>query len=271
MSDIDHYPQALDGYERSVFDDGRWKRPVFRKGSGPAVIIIHEMPGLHPLVFRFADRVVAAGMTVYLPSLFGEPGREVSAGYAIGEILKALCIRREFAAWATDRSSPIVDWLRALAKRAHRECGGRGVGAVGMCFTGNFAMAMMTEPAVVAPMMSQPSMPFPLGDARKAAMGLSADEVACAKRRFEDEGLSAICLRFKGDPVVPTARIETFQRTFGAAMEVIDLEDADGRMALGRPHPHSVLTVNLRDDDPDGPTKKAEERVIAFFKERTAG
>ena len=272
MSDpngIDHYPNALDGYERFEFDDGRWKRPVFRRGSGPAVIVIHEIPGLHPLVFRFADRVAAAGMTVYLPSLFGEPGKEVTARYALGSMFNAICIRREFSVWATDKSSPIVDWLRALAKQAHKDCGGRGVGAVGMCFTGNFAMAMMTEPAVVAPVMSQPSMPMPMGDARKAAMGLTADEIAIAKRRFEDEGLSAICMRFKGDPLVPTARVETFKRTFGDAMEVIDLEDADGRLALGRPHPHSVLTLNLRDDDPDGATKKAEERVIAFFKART--
>ncbi len=272
MSDIDHYPaDALATYERFEFDDGRWTRPVYRKGSGPAVIIIHEIPGLHPLVIRFADRIVAAGMTVYMPSLFGEAGREVSKNYAIGTILKTLCIRREFTAWATDRSSPIVDWLRALAKQAHKDCGGRGVGAVGMCFTGNFAMAMMTEPAVVAPVMSQPSMPMPLGEARKASMGLSADEITIARRRFEDEGLSALCLRFKGDPVVPDARIETFRRTFGDAMEIVDLDDADGRMALGRQHPHSVLTINLRDDDPEGPTKKTEERVIAFFKERTAG
>lgn len=272
MSDIDHYPaSALDAYALTSFDDGRWKRPVYKRGSGPAVIVIHEMPGLHPLVVRFADRIVEAGMTVYMPSLFGDPGREVTAGYAVSTILKTLCIRREFNAWSTDRSSPIVDWLRALAKQAHKDCGGRGVGAVGMCFTGNFAMAMMTEPAVVAPVMSQPSMPMPMGEARKGAMGLSPDEVASAKRRFEDEGLSAICLRFKGDTLVPTARIDTFKRTFGEAMEVIDLDDADGRMALGRPHPHSVLTINLQDDDPDGPTRKAEARVIAFFKERTAG
>jgi dienelactone hydrolase len=270
MSDIDHYPDALARYDRSDFDDGKWTRPVYRKGSGPAVIVIHEMPGLHPLVVRFADRIVEAGMTVYMPSLFGDPGREVSANYTVGVILKALCVRREFNAWATDSSSPIVDWLRALAKQAHRDCGGRGVGAVGMCFTGNFAMAMMTEPAVVAPVVSQPSLPFPLGNKRKASLGLSSDEISCARRRFIDEGLSAIGLRFRGDPVVPDARWENFQRTFGEGFEAIEIADADGRPALGRAHPHSVLTLNLRDDDPAGATKKAEARVIAFFKERTS-
>jgi dienelactone hydrolase len=139
-----------------------------------------------------------------------------------------------------------------------------------MCFTGNFAMAMMTEPAVVAPVLSQPSLPLPLGDQRKAALGLSPDEITCARRRFDDEGLSAIGLRFKGDPAVPDARWANFQRTFGAAFEAVEIADADGRPALGRAHPHSVLTLNLRDDDPAGATKRAEERVIAFFKDRTA-
>ncbi len=127
------------------------------------------MPGLHPLVLRFASRVAEAGMTVFCPSLFGDPGREISTAYALGEMIKGICIRREFDVWATDRSSPIVEWLRALAARAHQECGGKGVGAVGMCFTGNFALAMMTEPAVVAPVLSQPSLPLAAGSRRRAA------------------------------------------------------------------------------------------------------
>ena len=126
---------GLSDYACSDFSDGRWTRPVYRRGQGPAVIVIHEMPGLHPLVVDFADRIVAAGMSAWCPSLFGEPGKPVSQGYMLGEALKAICIRREFHVWAADRSSPIVDWLRALARQAHAECGGRGVGAVGMCFT----------------------------------------------------------------------------------------------------------------------------------------
>ena len=188
----------------------------------------------------------------------------------MGVILKTLCVRREFTAWATDRSSPIVDWLRALAKQAHKDCGGRGVGAVGMCFTGNFAMAMMTEPSVVAPVMSQPSLPLPMGDVRKAAMGLSPDEVACAKRRFADEGLTDVPA-LQGRPGGAGLAHRNLPPHLRRGSGDVDLDDADGRMAMGRPHPHSVLTVNLRDDDPSGPTKKTEERVIAFFKERTAG
>ena len=267
MANID----ALKDYSRFNYTDpkGRWTRSVWRRGSGPAVIIIHEMPGLHPLVVRFADRVAAAGMTVFLPSLFGEPGRPAERGYALRTMLGAICIRREFNVWSTDKSSPIVDWLRALAAQVHGECGGKGVGAVGMCFTGNFALAMMTEPAVVAPVLSQPSMPIPAGSPRRSAgMGVTPAEAACAKRRFAEEDLSMIGLRFYGDPFAPDARFDTFKREFGDKFEAIEIEAKDGlpdtRMAA-----HSVLTLHLKDDDPEGPTKKAEERVIAFFRERT--
>src|SRR5581483_8959151 len=161
---------SLEACERVEVTDParRWTRPVYRRGAGPAVIVIHEMPGLHPLVLRFASRVADAGMTVFCPHLFGEAGKPPRPLNALGTMLKGICIRREFDVWATDRSSPIVDWLRALARQAHGECGGRGVGAVGMCFTGGFALAMMTEPAVVAPVLSQPSMPAVSGSRKRA-------------------------------------------------------------------------------------------------------
>ena len=256
---------TLATYDRFDFDDGRWSRPVYRRGSGPAVIVIHEMPGMHPRVVRFADRVVAAGLTAYLPSLFGSPGAEVTIARSLAVIAKAVCVRREFDVWSTDRSSPIVDWLRALARKAKADCGGKGVGAVGMCFTGNFALAMMTEPAVVAPVMAQPSLPFGLGKRRKAAIGVSPDELACARRRFEDEDLSLIGLRFHGDPLVDASRFATLRATFGDRFEAIELDPADAARGPAGMAPHSVLTFHLRED---GPTKRAEERVLEFFRQR---
>jgi dienelactone hydrolase len=259
------YSAALKDYVKFPFKDGKWTRDVYRRGSGPAVIIIHEMPGLHPLVVRFADRVAAAGMTVFLPSLFGTPGKPVTRGYAVGEILKGICIAREFNVWANDKSSPIVDWLRALARKVHADCGGKGVGAVGMCFTGGYALAMMTEPSVVAPVLSQPSNPI-FGKDKKHKIDASPDEIRCAKERFEKEDLSMIGLRFKGDPVVPGERFQMLKREFGDRFESIELEDKDA--APGGMGPHSVLTINLK-DRPGEPTKLAEDRVIAFFKQRT--
>jgi dienelactone hydrolase len=266
---------SLDTFERFEFTDpaGRWTRPVYRRASGPAVIVIHEMPGLHPLVLRFATRVAAAGMTVFCPHLFGEAGKAIRPLNSVGTMLKGICIRREFDVWSTDRSSPIVDWLRALARQAHAECGGRGVGAVGMCFTGNFALAMMTEPAVVAPVLSQPSLPLPMGPGkaqRGAAIGASPAEIKCARQRLEDEDLTMLGLRFGGDSYVPPERFAALSAALGPRFEAVELDPKDAAPNPLMAMPHSVLTLHLKDDDPDGPTKQVEQRVIAFFKARTA-
>ncbi len=256
---------VLKSWTESTFSDGRWTRTVFRKGAGPAVIIIHEIPGLHPLVVAYAEKVAAAGFTVFLPSLFGKPGKPISTGYAIGEMVLNICIRREFNAWNNDRSSPIVDWLRALARKAHGECGGKGVGALGMCFTGGFALAMMTEPSVVAPVLSQPSLP--LGKKNADKIDCSASEIACAKRRFKDEDLSMIGLAFHGDPFVPAERMDMLEREFGDRFESHRIAPEDGRQGTGRPA-HSVLTVHLTNS---GPTAAAEARTIEFFHQRLDG
>ncbi len=253
---------VLAGFERFDFDDGRWTREVYKIGSGPAVIVIHEVPGLHPGVLAFARDLAASGLTAYCPSLFGKPAKPVTRGYAIGVILKNICVRREFSVWKDGRSSPIVDWLRALARKAHEDCGGKGVGAVGMCFTGGFALAMMTEPAVVAPVLSQPSLP--LKD--KGGLDCSASELACAKRRFKDEDLSLLALRFSSDKLVPDARIARLKAEFGDKVEVVELADEDA--APGVPmEPHSVLTLHLHRSVPDSGSMKARDKVIAFFKE----
>jgi len=257
------YEAALAGYEKFRFGDGRWTRVVYRKGSGPAVIVIHEMPGLHPGVVAFADRVAAAGMTVFLPVLFGVPGRPATHPAGALTMLGGMCVRFEFNAWRSGRSSPIVDWLRALARKAHAECGGKGVGAVGMCFTGGFALAMMTEPAMVAPVLSQPSLP--MGKANAAGLDASPSEIACARRRFDEEDLSMIGLRFYGDPFVPDTRFDTLKREFGDRFEAIEIDPKDARPGPLK-HAHSVLTLNLAET---GPTKEAEQRVIRFFRERT--
>ena len=259
------YEAALSAYTKFDFTHASRTYPVYRRGAGPAVIIMHEMPGLHPLVIQFADRVAEAGMTVFCPSLFGRPGRPVSRGYVLGTALGVLCMRREFYVWRGDRSSPVVDWLKALSRQAHGECGGKGVGAVGMCFTGGFALAMMTDPSVVAPVLSQPSLPMARGQPKPSAqIGMSPSDIACVKGRLQGENLSVIGLRFKSDVLVPDARFDTYRREFGDRFEAIELQDEDAQPAFIPPH--SVLTLHLKET---GPTKAAEQRVIQFFRERT--
>ena len=206
-------------------------------------------------------------MTVYLPSLFGEPGRPFSTLYQLQSTANVICIRREFSVWATDRSSPIVEWLRALARHAQKECGGIGVGAIGLCLTGGFALAMMTEPAVIVPVLGEPSLPLAITGLRRRAIDASPQEIACARQRLAAENLSMLGLRFRGDPFVPDERFATLRREFGDRFEPIELDAADANPNAPWPA-HSVLTLHLRDDEPDGPTRKAEARVIAFFRKR---
>lgn len=259
MADSD----VLADFTRFEFDDGRWTREVYRIGSGPAVIVIHEIPGLHPGVLAFARDLAEAGMTAFCPSLFGQPGKQVTRGYALGQMFKNICVRREFVTLKDGRSSPIVDWLRGLARQAHAECGGKGVGAVGMCFTGGFALAMMTEPAMVAPVLSQPSLPLN----RPGGLDCSVSELACAKKRFKEENLSLLALRFTSDKLVPDARIARLKAEFGDKVEVVELTDEDA--APGQPMaPHSVLTLHLHRSVPDSGSMKARDKVIAFFKDR---
>lgn len=257
--------EAFAGYSPFDFTAGPWTRKVWRKGTGPAVIVIHEMPNLHPLVLRFADRVAAAGMTVFCPSLFGEDGRVPSRRYTMAQALWTLCVRREFNAWANGRSSAIVDWLRALAREAHGQCGGKGVGAVGMCFTGGFALAMMTEPAVVAPVLSQPSLP--LGKRGAAVLDIAPDDLATVQRRMEDEDLTLMALRFASDRLVPDARMDLLEDAFGARCLRIDLDDGDANPKAPIA-PHSVLTWHVR-DEPGSRTRMVQDEVIGFFRTRT--
>ncbi|HEX2808020.1 MAG TPA: dienelactone hydrolase family protein [Kineosporiaceae bacterium] len=95
--------------------------------------------GLHPGVVEFAQRLIDAGYTVFLPSLFGRPGEPFSNA-AIRRSVAGVCISREFTILA-DSTSRVATWLRALAAMALGECDGAGAGVVGMCFTGGFALA----------------------------------------------------------------------------------------------------------------------------------
>jgi dienelactone hydrolase len=211
--------------------------------------------------------VIAAGMTAYMPSLFGEPGRDVSAGYILGGIARA-CVSREFATWATRRTSPIVRWLRALARDAHQACGGPGVGAVGMCLTGGFALAMMVDDILVAPVLSQPSLPFPVSRAHRRDLGISDDDLVQVRARCA-AGTPVMGLRFTHDRTSPGDRFERLREELGDRFIGIEIDSSPSN-PYGLPRSaHSVLTTDLI-DEAGHPTRIALDRVIAFFRERLA-
>jgi dienelactone hydrolase len=239
---------ALDGWGRSEFTAGGRTRAVFTRGSGPGVIVIHEIPGITPKVVTFANDVVSAGFTVVMPSLVGTPGRAVSTPYGVASMLQ-LCIAREFTHWALQRTSPIIAWLRALAADLHRSAGGPGVGAVGMCFSGGFALGMMVDTVMVAPVLSQPSLPLAMGkSARRADLNLSpADAERVAERAAA--GCEVLGLRFDQDKLVGT-RFDSLRALLGDAFIAVELPSTSKR-------DHSVLTEH-RDE-------ASVERVINFL------
>jgi dienelactone hydrolase len=259
----------LADFERTSFTANGRTRTVFRKGTGPAVIVMAEIPGITPKVADFARKVVDQGLTAVMPHLFGEPGRPSSVGYSISSIAPA-CVSREFAVWATNKTSPITEWLRALARDEHARCGGPGVGAVGMCFTGGFALAMMVDDSVMAPVLSQPSLPFPVTKKHRRDVNLSPADLARVKQRAVDDGVCVLGLRFTGDKAVPAERFQRLRDELGDAVIGVEIDSSPGN-PWGHPKSaHSVLTEHLV-DEPGQPTRDALDQVLTFFRDRLKG
>jgi dienelactone hydrolase len=268
--------ELLDRYERTTFTSEGKARDVFRRGAGPAVLVIAEIPGITPKVLEFADRIVDIGCTAVLPHLFGQPGYDVeavgraaAARYLLTSIGPA-CISREFSILAAGRTSPCVDWLRALARAEHERCGGPGVGAVGMCFTGGFALAMATEDVLLAPVLSQPSLPFGVTRRHRASIDCSPADLARVKQRCDEEGLQVLGLRFKGDRFVPAERFQFLREHLGDGFVAVELDDAAANPDAPTKNPHSVLTEHLI-DEPGQPTRAALDQVLDLFRHRLLG
>jgi dienelactone hydrolase len=218
--------------------------PTYRKGTGPGVVVIHEIPGITPAVIGFADEVVAAGFTVVLPHLFGTPGAPTSVGNVLRSVPR-VCISAEFTKLATGVTSPVAVWLRSLARELHAELGGPGVGALGMCFTGGFALAMMVEPAVTAPVVAQPAIPFAVGKRRAADLNLSPGDLAAVKQRAA-AGCEVLGLRYRNDPATGS-RFDTLTREIGDRFIRVEFEGKG----------HSTLTEHRQQEGVD--------RVLAFL------
>ncbi|UGQ11678.1 dienelactone hydrolase family protein [Yinghuangia sp. ASG 101] len=259
---------VLDGFARRAIALRGAGKTVYVAGSGPAVVVMPEMPGISPDVVRFAGWVRDAGFTVYLPSLFGVDGAYPTV--ELGEaVIGRVCVSEEFRAFAGGGSSPVAAWLRALARLAHEECGGPGVGAIGLCFTGNFALTMTLEPAVLAAVLNHPSLP--LDD--PSGLELSPEDAAAIRRRFDRDDLTALAYRFDNDKWCTGRRFAAYARLLG--------DRFDGRVlpgACANPEPppffrdtvatpHSVVTAHLVDEE-NHPTVRARDEILAFLRTR---
>jgi dienelactone hydrolase len=269
MSDALLKPDDLSHFNQRVLTLEGATRPVYVAGQGPAVIVMAEMPGISPHVARFARWVRDAGFRVYMPSLFGKDGDVPDAETAAG-VFRRACVSAEFRTLGGGSSSPVSNWLRALARLAHDESGGPGVGAIGMCFTGNFALNMMLEPVLLAPVVSQPSLPLD----NPGGIESSADELAQVRSRLEREDLTVLAYRFAGDSFCRAERFAAYQAALGDRFIGRVLPDAAANTGPKPPFfeqfvktPHSVVTVHLV-DEAGQLTLAARDEILAFFQRR---
>jgi len=258
---------ALGGYEITEFAHGGTTHTVLRAGTGPAVIVMPEMPGITPLVADFGRRVSAIGCTAVLPSLFGTPGRRARPGYIL-RTLAGGCVSREFTAFLRRRTSPVTDWLRALAAFEHGRCGGPGVGAVGMCFTGGFALGMMVDERMLAPVLSQPSLPLPIGARGRRSVGLSNRDLEIVRDRVrgrDSDGVCVLGLRFSEDGMAPAERFARLAEEFGDGFIGVEIDSSPGNPQRISKRAHSVLTDELV-DEPGHPTRDALDAVLEHLR-----
>ncbi|MCU1351480.1 MAG: dienelactone hydrolase [Acidimicrobiales bacterium] len=255
-----------DGFTEDVFTHDGASKTVFRRGEGPAVIVIEEVPGVTPRVAEFARRVAEVGCTAVVPSLFGTPGKEPSLGYAL-RTMSGACVSREFTLFVRAKTSPVTVWLRALARHEHEVCGGPGVGVVGMCLTGGFALAMMVDDTVLAPVLSQPSLPVALTKGHRRDLGISDADLARVKERCATEDLCVLGLRFTDDKLAPGERFARLREELGDAFVGVEIDSSPGN-PFGHPkNAHSVLTEHLV-DEPGQPTHDALTRVLDLFRDK---
>lgn len=260
---------GLEQYAREPFTHDGVTHDVYRRGSGPAVLVIAEVPGITPAVISFADRVVAQGCTAVMPHLFGRPGGAARSPVNLVRTFSRVCVSKEFNLMGLRRQSPVTDWLRALGRDEHDRCGGPGIGVIGMCLTGGFGLAMMADDWVLAPVLSQPSLPLPLGRARRADLGVD-DETLAKVRQRSAEGSCLLALRFSGDVLSPGERFHRLRHELGDAFIAVEIDSSRGNAHGNKRLAHSVVTEDLR-DSAGHPTREALDRVLGFFAERLVG
>lgn len=254
----------LTGWKRAPFTGAGFTYDCFEKGDGPGVVLIPEIPGITPEVLGLAEHLVAEGFTVVVPSPFGEPEKPATPGYTM-RVVSRLCVSSEFRAFTANAHRPITDYLRAVAADLASRTPASGVGVIGMCFTGGFALATAVDDSVLASVLSQPAVPFPLGRARQLDPGMSAAEFDRVAERASEGSVCAMGLRFSEDMASPRARFDTLKTRLGDAFEVIELDSSPGNVGGFAKGAHAVLTTELREVN-GHPAFEARAKVVAFLR-----
>jgi dienelactone hydrolase len=222
---------------------------VYSKGVGPVVLIVQELPGIGPETLKLADNFVNEGFTVVIPHLFGPLGK-INVG---GNTLRVMCMRKEFRIFEQGKTSPVVDWLRALCKELTVKHSVEGVAVIGMCLTGNFAISLMADEAVIAGVASQPSLP--VND--HADLHMSAQDIQQIRARLDNQE-PMLAFRFAEDTFCRAPRFKQLDKVFNDDRQRINLQTLPGKG-------HAVLTRDFVDEI-GHPTKQAFEQIVAYFR-----
>jgi dienelactone hydrolase len=222
---------------------------VYSRGEGPAVIIIQELPGIGQETLALADKFVVKGYKVFLPHLFGPIGK--TSG--LPNFIRVLCMKKEFAIFEKNKASPIVDWLKSLCQYIRKEENVEGVGVIGMCLTGNFAISLMADDSVLAGVASQPALPLRGGN----LLHMSEQEISETKIRLQEVGPMK-AYRFEVDGMSPPEKFEAIDKTFNSGSSpCVELNTLPGKG-------HSVLTLHFVDEE-GHPTRKALDEIMDYF------
>ena len=241
-------------FEASLRGGEKVTHDIYEKGDGPVVMIMQELPGIGPETLRLADKFCDEGFTVVLPHLFGPLGK-VAVG---GNTVRVMCMRKHFRVFEKGESSPIVDWMRALCQRLRDDKKVKGVAVIGMCLTGNFAISLMADDAVLAATASQPSLPiYGMSD-----LHMSEQDVNEIKAGLDKKG-PMLAFRFEKDVLCQAEKFESLDKAFNEGKERIRMRTLPGRG-------HAVLTIDFVDHD-GHPTKDSFEEVLLYFRSALSG
>jgi len=239
-----------DPFEFTLRNGHKSVHDVYTRGDGPPVVVMQELPGIDGPTFDLCDRLNGEGFSVVVPHLFGPIGKTATNLNAI----RVACMRREFHLFARHRTSPIVDWLKALCRKVRDERGVQGVGLIGMCLTGNFAISMVADDAVLAAVSSQPSMPF----AKPKGLHMSGEDIDAVRTRLDEIG-PIKAFRFERDPLCPLAKFKSLDEVFNdGETDRIEMKCMSGRG-------HSVLTGHFS-NEPGHDTKAAFDEMVTYFR-----
>jgi dienelactone hydrolase len=234
----------IDRFDERSFSHIGIEREVYSLGKGPDVVILHEIFGLDSQALELGV-ALSEEFRVHLPLMFGKPG-------AKGVGVLGACIRREIFLLATWRTSPIVEWLKALCRDVRDRSKSQGVGVIGMCVSGGFALTLVADDSVLAPVVAQASLPF----LHRYSLGMSPEDAAAVAERTRNlGGKCVLALRYKRDWIAPGSKIETIRRLIGeGALHYVEIDGSE----------HSTLTSRPR-------SPVAYEATRKFLAERLRG